>query len=219
VNYLAHLVIAERYGDDAGYLAGSLLPDFVRGRLPRVVGPVARGVALHRWVDRLTDIDPIALRTRGRLRPTHGRFAGVLVDMLYDHCLARRFGDWSAVPYAAAIDRYHARLSAALPDIPPAGRPGLTRLIEASWMRRYADLDGMRCILWMMQTYLSQRFDREVRLEHAADTFVTHADAMQSDFDAFFTSLLNRADAAVQAGELFATPDPATPPPPSEVAA
>jgi len=219
VNYLAHLVVAERVEPSAGFLVGSLLPDFVRGRLPALPSGVSRGVDLHRWVDRVTDADPLAARTRQRLRPRHGRFAGILVDVLYDHCLARRFADWSPEPYPDAIERYHATLATAIDQAPASARPGLTRLVEAGWMRQYADLDGIRGVLWLMQTHLSSRFGRSIELEHAVDTFAAAADAVQADFDAFFASLLDRVDASADNFTRPAPPAARPSKPPREAAA
>lgn len=195
MNYLAHLVVAERVESTRAFLTGSLLPDFVRGRLVGLRDDVARGVALHRWVDRVTDTDPIAARTRQRLRDRHGRFAGVLGDVLYDHCLARRFERWQGEPCDGAIDRYHAAVRESLHDTPASARPGLARLVEAGWMRRYADLDGIRWVLGLMERRLSHRFARSVRLSHAADTFAAQQEAIESDFDAFFGGMLARVEA------------------------
>ncbi|MEO0966100.1 MAG: ACP phosphodiesterase [Planctomycetota bacterium] len=193
MNYLAHLVIAEGLDANACFVAGSLLPDFVRGRLEGLRDEVARGVVLHRWVDRVTDADPVAARTRETLRKTHGRFAGVIADVLYDHCLARRFERWRGESSAVAIERYHARIREALPDMPATARPGLTRLIEAGWMRRYAELEGIRWVLGLMEHRLTHRFGRSVRLSHAADTYHDHQESIESDFEAFFGGLLTRA--------------------------
>ncbi|MEM0914896.1 MAG: ACP phosphodiesterase [Planctomycetota bacterium] len=197
MNYLAHLVIAERVEASSGFLLGSLLPDFVRGRIDGVPGAVARGAAMHRWVDRVTDSDPDAGRTRERLRERHGRFSGILADVLFDHCLARRFTQWQGEEVDAAIDRYHIAIHASLDDAPPGARPGLSRLVEAGWMRHYAELDGIRWVLGLMEQRLSMRFKRSVHLSHAADTFAELDGAIQADFDVFFDRLRRRVDAEV----------------------
>ncbi|MEM6331918.1 MAG: ACP phosphodiesterase [Planctomycetota bacterium] len=195
MNFLAHLVLAERVDGDAAFLMGSLLPDFARGRFDDLEPAVTRGAAMHRWVDRVTDSHPVASATRQRLRPVHGRFAGILADVIYDHCLAAAFTDWSDTQLDRAIEHYHAAIASTIDYAPAPARPGLRRLVEAGWMKSYADREGMRSILELMQMRFASRFGREVRLNHAIDTYAQQAAAIDADFRAFFGELIARVDA------------------------
>lgn len=88
---------------------GSLLPDLLRPCTRRVIDalpPVVRDAALqHRAVDAFTDAHPRFQRSRQRLLPEHGRFAPVLIDVFYDHLLARDFAHFHAI--VAQMTRPH----------------------------------------------------------------------------------------------------------------
>ena len=110
MNYLAHFHLA---GEDPELLAGSLLGEFLRGPVPEDWSPGVRlGVRLHRQVDAFTDAHPVTARSRGRFQPPFRRYAGILVDLFYDHCLARDWSDHSPVPLAEFARAVYARLHA-----------------------------------------------------------------------------------------------------------
>ncbi len=91
MNYLAHAVLS---GNDPQWQLGGYLGDHVRGRqwetYPRAM---ARGILLHRQIDVFTDNHPAFTKARGRLDPTYRRYSGILLDIFFDHFLARSFTD------------------------------------------------------------------------------------------------------------------------------
>lgn len=93
MNFLAHTVLA---GIDEADRIGGLLGDFIKGPLPAGLPPaLASGVALHRAIDGYADRHPAFLASRARISSRRRRVAGVLVDLFYDHLLAR---DWPGEP-------------------------------------------------------------------------------------------------------------------------
>jgi acyl carrier protein phosphodiesterase len=97
MNHLAHTLLA---GDDELMQLGGMLGDFVHGppdalRLPE--GAI-EGVRLHRAIDVYTDSHPEVVAARGLFEPPYRRYAGILLDMWFDHCLARDFLRWSGQP-------------------------------------------------------------------------------------------------------------------------
>lgn len=93
VNYLAHTLLA---GDDELLQLGGLMGDFVHGQpdssLPQ--GLIA-GIRLHRAIDVYTDSHPEVAAARALLPSPYRRYAGILLDMWFDHLLARDFERWS----------------------------------------------------------------------------------------------------------------------------
>lgn len=115
MNHLAHALLA---GSDDDVLLGSLMGDFVRGAIDRELAVGIRdGIALHRAIDVFTDTHPLIVDARAQFRPPYRRYAGILLDIWFDHLLARDFAQWSATPLATfnrrvidVLDREHARL-------------------------------------------------------------------------------------------------------------
>ena len=50
---------------------------------------------LHRRIDSFADTHPAFRRSRGRVSAARRRVAGIMVDMFYDHFLARHWGQFS----------------------------------------------------------------------------------------------------------------------------
>lgn len=95
MNFLAHLVLA---GDDEYLRLGAMLGDFVRGRRVLADYPrgLARGIRLHRHIDSHTDALPEVRALREAFVPPFRRYAGVIIDLGFDHVLARRWDDYGS---------------------------------------------------------------------------------------------------------------------------
>ncbi|MEL7089393.1 MAG: ACP phosphodiesterase [Planctomycetota bacterium] len=208
MNYLAHLYLAD---DDAGSRLGNLLPDLHRGRLPDGLSPaVAAGVDRHRRVDAYTDRHPVFERSRARLRPRHGRYSGVLVDVLYDHALAAQWPDYHPQPLPTFIAESYARMNRYPGLIPPRPRAIIRVMSEQDWLGTYATLDGITLTLRRMSARLRERFNREVDLASAVDDLRAQYDDFLADFNIFFPQMIEYV------GVDHRPHAPPPPPPPEE---
>src|SRR6478609_8124795 len=89
MNLLAHALLA---GGDDDVRFGSMIGDFVRGAIdPALPDGVRGGIALHRAVDAYTDAHAEVVAARALFEPPYRRYAGILLDVWFDHLLAR---DW-----------------------------------------------------------------------------------------------------------------------------
>jgi acyl carrier protein phosphodiesterase len=191
VNFLAHLYLARPGGiAPPGVLVGALLPDIWRGRLPPLGPDLDRGVSNHRQVDRFTDRHAAFLRSRSRLRDRHGVFAGVLVDMAYDHLLARQWEHWHATPLPNFIAAAHDAVAQHEAQLPPVVASVARRMREGDWLTMYRDVEPLRAVLAMMSRRFTQRFDRPVDLTRAVETISEHRAGLESDFSAFFPEII-----------------------------
>ena len=103
MNYLAHLYLA---GDDSELLIGGLMGDFVKGRVdPARPAAVRAGILLHRRVDSFTDQHPVVRRSKARIDPEFRRYAGILVDLFFDHFLACDWPAYSRQPLPQYADQ------------------------------------------------------------------------------------------------------------------
>ena len=137
MNFLAHCLLA---WPGQGWIAGGVLGDFVKGRLPESLPPeLQAGIRLHRRIDsyanRLADMKPSIARFGHESR----RAAPVLLDIVADHCLSLTWSRYAEVPLAdlgAAVYGALRRFDACVPD---KGRPFVTRMIETDLLGRYAE--------------------------------------------------------------------------------
>ncbi|MBN8481064.1 MAG: DUF479 domain-containing protein [Xanthomonadales bacterium] len=99
MNHLAHALLS---GAERDMILGGMMGDFVHGRIdPALPLDVRRGLALHRAIDSYTDSHALVAALRARFDPPFRRYAGILVDIGFDHLLARDFARWSDVPLPA----------------------------------------------------------------------------------------------------------------------
>ena len=188
MNFLAHLHLADPAGAaPPAALVGSLMPDLVRGPLPRDLHPeVAAQVARHRRVDRATDAHPAFLEAAALFRPRLGRMAGIAADVSLDAALCRA---WPAVhprPLEEAVRGFHAGLFRGRGFMPPRMRVACRRMIAQGWLLRYASDAGLEATFRQMSGHFSRRLGQNVDLVPAAAVAAERAD----DLDRLLVPLL-----------------------------
>mgnify|MGYP000548355435 CR=1 FL=1 len=101
MNHLAHVFLAP---DSPEARVGSILGDFTRGvDLSTLPDPVKQGVRHHRAVDSFTDQHPDVLASKQVFSRQRRRFAGVALDILYDHFLLKHWDRFSEIEQEAFI--------------------------------------------------------------------------------------------------------------------
>lgn len=200
MNHLAHALLA---GTDPQRQLGGFLGDFVRGRIERLELPasVRDGVALHRAIDRFTDAHAEVAAARARFAPPLRRYAGIVLDMAFDHWLARDFACWSARPLAAFARQWRAGLHANETWLPPSARRLLAYMDEHDLPAGYADGD----ILARALTDLGRRLAHANPLDRAWPAVQADEAALRGHLRRFFPALQRhvaawRPDAAAVAG-------------------
>ncbi len=194
MNFLAHLYLAEA---DPAAKVGCLMPDLARPRhIPDTLPPATlAAVRQHRAIDAFTDTHAIVAQSKARLRHNHGHFTAVIVDVLYDHILARDWNAWRddaarpGISLADFIASVHHAFTTYAHLMPATMRPPIQRMIQQQWLASYVSLEGIEARLKQMSQRFMQRFERDVKLETAVDDFRQHDAALTTDFNVFFPQL------------------------------
>ena len=178
MNHLAHALLA---GDAPLLLAGNLAGDFVKGRLDRLpFTPLLAGIRMHRGIDAYTDRHPVWRRSRARVAPR--RVSGVIVDVAYDHFLARHFDRFCDAPLTEFAARAYRILLDHRPLLPPRLRAVLPRIVAEDWLASYRWLEGVE------RTF--QRLSRRVAaLDGAAGQVRAQYRPLEADFLEFYPQL------------------------------
>ena len=185
MNWLAHLRLAPAAGRTR---IGNLAGDFVRGVDLQTLHPeIRRGIDQHRAVDRFVDAHPVVRMSRERLGPGLRRFSGVLVDVFFDHFLAR---DWSqhgdGRPLHAFVAEVQAELVIHEACLPPRLLQVLPWMTREDWLGSYASLEGIDAILQRM----ARRGKRTGPLAEGGEVLQRHYEGLQADFVAFWPLLI-----------------------------
>lgn len=155
MNFLAHVLLAGAADSDQ---LGGILGDFVKGPLPAGLPPeLAAGVALHRRIDSYAETHPAYCRSRARVGSLRRRYAGIMVDMFYDHLLAANWADYSAVPLAAANAAVYRLLRAQAHMLPPRLNDLLPHMIAEDWLGSYRTVAGIGAALERMARHRLKR--------------------------------------------------------------
>lgn len=177
MNYLAHLLLA---APDEEAMLGAFLGDFVKGRdLSRFAPVVAREIRLHRRIDSFTDAHPVVTAAQALFKPAHRRFAGIALDVFYDHVLARDFERHAGQPLDGFAQRAYRVLEQQLPERPPAARRVAARMSAHDWLGSYADFGQAAMALRNIGRRLSRG---GAELEACARDLEQHYDSLASGF-------------------------------------
>ena len=183
MNYLAHLYLADGTPES---LVGSLLGDFVRGDdYLRYSPAIQRAIMVHRKTDAFTDVHPIYIRSKRRLDPAFRHTKRILVDVFYDHFLAKNWHAYAAVPLEEFTREAYRALELHEPDLPPRLRRMLPYMKADNWLLAYRELQGIGLTL----EGLSRRMSHANLLAQGLAALTDNYAALKSDFQAFFPQL------------------------------
>jgi acyl carrier protein phosphodiesterase len=190
MNYLVHFFLA---GDDDELRLGNLLGDFVKGRVERFAhrGMTERlrtGIQMHRTIDAFADRHPAVRRSKEILAPAYGRLSGVIVDVFYDHVLARRWPEHHAQPLAEYTQGVYRTLRGNLHRIPTAVHPLIVAMSHGDWLRAYASRRGIDRALQGM----AARHPVAAQIGTAGRLLSDHFDRFSADFDELLPDLRAR---------------------------
>ena len=180
VNYLAHLYLSEPTED--AWL-GALLGDFVKGPLDPAQHGIAitRAIAVHRRIDTFTDAHPVVLRSKARISAPRRRYAGIMLDMFYDHFLAKYWSEFHQESLEHFANRVYAILGYRHHALPPRLRHVARVMAQQDWLGSYARIESIRGALDRM----SLRLRRENPLHGSADELVGRYGELEADFREF----------------------------------
>ncbi len=187
MNFLIHLYVADINGDS---LLGHFLGDFVKGRhLNKYDEILKSAIRFHRRIDSFSDSHPVITTCRQRFKPPWRRFAGVIVDVCYDHFLARHWKNYSLEPLRAFTHRVYAQLCVDNALLDATSRHVLERMIAHDWLGSYANLENVGFALDRIAGRLSRG---EVFLGSISEIKAQYRE-LEEDFHCFFPDLLSFA--------------------------
>jgi acyl carrier protein phosphodiesterase len=179
MNFLAHALLA---GNHPNLIVGGVAGDWIKGSLPGTLpGDLAQGVALHRAIDSYAETHPAFRQSRARISPARRRYAGVLVDVFYDHLLAR---NWDAL-HPQPLDEYCATVYRLIGDrlneLPAPSRPALMLMAKENWLKSYAQIEGIADVLARM----SRRARQPNPLASGEQEYLADVEGFTVDFHAW----------------------------------
>ena len=193
MNYLAH-VFLQRSSPEL--LIGGMLGDFVKGALGTRYSPgVCAGIMLHRAIDRYTDAHPTVRASVALISPARRRFAGILVDVFYDHFLARHWSRYSSQPIEDFTQQAYRTLAHQASDYPERLQRILPHMAQQDWLAAYAQIESVDAALHGIARRF-QRFPRAAILADGVRELMDNYSALEQQFLEFFPDLLEFVQAS-----------------------
>ena len=191
MNFLAH---AHLSGDSDKILFGNFIADSVKGKQwEKFEREIQAGIRLHREIDTYTDKHPIVKRSVNRIRDDYGRYSRVVMDIYYDHFLAKEWGFYHSGGLNAFSKHVYAVLTKRFFILPERVKMMLPFLIAQNWLTSYAEFSGLERVF--------QGMDRRTGLlsgmSNAVEGLEKNYDELKEDFKAFYPELQSFSEGAL----------------------
>lgn len=188
MNFLAHIYLS---GDDDDIKIGNFLGDFVKGRLNKLTNAqfslgVINGMALHREIDFFTDTHPIVKQSIDRLQPKYHKVSGIIVDMFYDHILAKNFLQYSSISLPEYSQSFYDLLKNRKSEIPKEMDRMVKSMVSHNWLMGYTTYEGIE---WALKG-ISQRLSFDSGIEKATEELRRDYALYEAEFQLFFPEMI-----------------------------
>lgn len=179
MNYLVHLFLSD--GSDGGLL-GNLMGDFIKGSLDdKYPADIRSGIEQHRRIDAFAQSNRFFRQSKQRLDDRFGHCKGILVDVFYDHLLARHWQNYHPLPLSQFAARVYLLLEEHYPQLPAGLQAVAPRMIKHNWLVSYQDVAVVEKVLQR----LSERLSRPNRLALGLPALLAHYAEFAQDCDGF----------------------------------
>jgi acyl carrier protein phosphodiesterase len=177
MNFLAHIYLS---GKNDHLKIGNFMADGIHGKnFDEFPLDVQKGIRLHREIDYFTDFHPIFRQSKHRLHQRYGHYSGVIIDIFYDHFLAKNFSRYSDQSLEDFSANFYKLLDENFEILTPRFKMILPTLKEENWLVLYATIEGISNILYNM--------DRRTRLKSKMQFSVEELTSFYSEFETEFT--------------------------------
>lgn len=183
MNFLAHISLSPHRSTEQ---VGNFLGDFIRGsELQSFESEIVKGVQVHRFIDEYTDNHPVVEDLRETLRSDFRKFAGVVIDVYFDHFLANNWSDYRDDHLPTFADEFYDHLGS-FKDVLPLGAERFYGYMTSNKvLTAYGEVEGIGRVLRGM----SNRTSFESGMERGAEVLERDYHALSSAFDAFYPDL------------------------------
>jgi acyl carrier protein phosphodiesterase len=192
MNYLAHIYLS---GDNKMIKIGNFMADSIRGKSYEVYErDIKRGILLHRAIDSFTDMHPIYRQSKHRLHSKYGHYSGVIMDIFYDHFLAKNWSLYSKIPLEEFTTDFYILLETNYEILTDKVKSIIPHMRNKNWLLSYSTIDGMQTIMNQM----NHRIKNRVPIDESILELQEYYTEFESEFKLFFTeiqafSILKRA--------------------------
>ena len=184
MNFLAHIYLS---GENELITIGNFFADGIRGKkYKQYPSEIQVGIKLHREIDTFTDAHPFFRQSTKRLHKAYSHYSGVIVDIFYDHYLAKNWSDYSNIPLEEYIQNFYKTLNENFEILPERFKKLTPLMIEDNWLLSYANIEGIQKVL----NGMNRRTNGLSKMNEATKELVANYEDFENDFKNFFKELI-----------------------------
>ncbi|HEY4629545.1 MAG TPA: ACP phosphodiesterase [Flavobacterium sp.] len=184
MNFLAHIYLS---GDNDLIKIGNFMADGIRGKhFESYPIDVQKGIVLHRAIDTFTDAHPIFRQSTKKLHEKYHHYAGVIVDVFYDHFLAKNWTNYSNEKLDLFVERFYQSLHNNPAILSERTKGMMPYMIEHNWLVSYQTVEGINRIL----TQMDHRTKNESKMRFATNELSEFYPEFEEEFTNFFQELI-----------------------------
>jgi len=188
MNFLAHIYLS---GDNDLIKIGNFMADGIRGKhFENFPADVQKGIVLHRAIDSYTDAHPVFRQSTKKLHTRYHHYAGVIVDVFYDHFLAKNWTTYSSENLEEYIQRFYQSLDANKAILTERTIGLMPYMIKSNWLLSYQTVDGIDRIL----TQMDHRTKNESKMRFSSEELQAFYREFEKEFTEFFEDLRKHAN-------------------------
>lgn len=184
MNFLAHIYLSF---DDEEITIGNFIADSIRGnKFDHLPEKVQKGILLHREIDTFTDSHQIPKISSKRLHKNYSHYSRVIVDIFYDHFLAKNWKNYSDIPLASYVESFYDLLETHYPILPKGTKRMMPYMIADNWIYNYSKMEGIGKVL----NGMNRRTQNRSKMNFAIVDLEKHYDDFEKEFTDFFEELI-----------------------------
>lgn len=147
---------------------------------------IQRGIILHRAIDTFTDEHPVFRESSRRLMPRYGLYSRVIVDIYYDHFLARRWEEYSSTDLTDFVQSAYKLLIRNYLILPARSKRILPFMIAQNWLAGYASLQDLQRVF----NGMARRTGYKSGMENAIVSLKKDYTKYETEFRRFFPEII-----------------------------
>ncbi|GGA74327.1 ACP phosphodiesterase [Flavobacterium palustre] len=183
MNFLAHIYLS---GDNEFIKIGNFMADGIRGRkFEDYPSEIQKGILLHRAIDTYTDAHPVFRESTKRLHKRYHHYAGVIVDIFYDHFLAKNWSNYSDEDLEEYVSRFYQSMHTHHDLLSERAKQILPYMEKQNWLSSYQSIDGIHEILSRMD----RRTDNNSNMRFASEELQKYYTEFEAEFSSFFEDI------------------------------
>lgn len=183
MNFLAHIYLS---GENEGITIGNFIADGIKGKqYKKYPLQIQKGILLHRGIDSFTDQHPTVRKSTKRLHENYGHYSGVIVDILYDHFLAKNWKIYHSQPLDEYVGEFYEMLRKYFEILPTRIQRMMPYMIADNWLLSYATVEGISNIL----TQMNRRTKERSKMNLAVIELEQYYTEFETEFTCFFEEL------------------------------